>query len=188
MDTIWIYLAMVAILGLRWFFEQLKRGAERRRQILDGTLDREEEVYQQQEETYYEEPAQAPAPPPLPTNQRAETQQQQQESAPAVPQTLQELFEQRRQEIAKAQREVNKPKPTPQPKQQPAAPAPQQPVVSQPVPTGPNQIELNSPFATDSREKSKAKSRKGIGKLLSDRENVRSAIILNEVIGKPKGL
>lgn len=179
MDTIWIYLAMVAILGLRWFFEQLKKGAERRREMREGGYRRD-----QQYEQYEAEPQPTRTPPPIPTSNQPTPQPE--TTQPSVPQTLQELFEQRRQEIAKAQREAQRPAPQKPPPVEKPAPAPV--AASKPkMSATPSEIELNSPFSIGGSGK-KSKSKGGyISKTLSNKNTLRSALVLKEVLGKPKG-
>ncbi|MDF1811352.1 MAG: hypothetical protein P1V20_04035 [Verrucomicrobiales bacterium] len=171
----WIYLAMVAIIFVRWLLAQLKKAArireEHRRKVRrrwEGDIT----------ETVHEPPPTPHRPPAIPPpHPEKEPHIPQAETRPQ-PQTLQELFEQRRQEIAEAQRRAVTPPPVPKPKKKKEVvePAPVQttPMVKRPVPS--------PPMKTKPRRKS------SLVKTLSNKNSIRNAIILKEILDKPKGL
>jgi hypothetical protein len=169
------YIAVVAILFLRWLISKAQKAALRR-----------EEMRNQRKRGFQ------PAPPPRPAPSSAEQASRTSEpprpvqpsrpEAPArpaqtVPETLQELFEMRRQAIAEAQREASKPPPIPppipetakkeEPKAEPIKVAPLQPVL---------------------RDKTRLRrKRSSIVADFADRDQIRKAVILKEVLDKPKG-
>ena len=178
MESYWIYLAMVAILGLRWLIEQFKRAAQQRAEMRERRFRGVDAEAQEQR---------AAPPRRVPPPQQQQREPEPQPQAQTVPQTLQELFEQRRQEIAEAQRQAAQPKPKPPPLRAPEPePKPEvrqeQPVVLPAV--APIEADYSSLiYGADAyREKS------AISETLSDHEKIRSALILKEILGRPKGL
>ena len=169
------YIAVVAILFLRWIISRAKKAAQRRA-----------EMRNQRNRGFQSTP---PSPGPAQsaastqTSRPAQPQRPTEPHRPAeppspsqtVPETLQELFEMRRQAIAEAQRAESKPPPIPI-KEEVKEKIPEvKPLVM--VPSKPIQ------------GKSDRRGRKtsGIVRSFSDRNQIRKAVILKEVLDKPKG-
>lgn len=162
------YIAVVAILFLRWLISKAQKAALRR-----------EEMRNQRKRGFQPTPPPQPAPSsPEPASRPAQPQRPEEPARPAqtVPETLQELFEMRRQAIAEAEREASKPPPIPPPipetakKEERVEPIKVTP--AQPVP----------------REKTRLPRKKSsIVADFADRDQIRKAVILKEVLDKPKG-
>lgn len=200
-ETRWIYVAMVAFLFLRWLINQFKVAAVKREELRQRRMRGFDEGAMARAEA-----TNAPRmPPPLPAQHQSAPAQPVQRPAEG-PQTLQELFQQLRQEIKRAQDVEKRPPETPsrpapvpstrqnqrnqpqasakqkkrnQPKQAPVSEAPREPV---PPPL------VQSPIAADSHYQKSARKKSAITAILSDPEKTRHAVILREILGRPRGL
>lgn len=157
----WLYLAMVAIIFVRWLMAQFRKAAAKRR------------AYRRNLRRRWDNPEpEPPRPvvPPIPESRPVEDVPRQPES---VPQTLQELFEMRRKEIAEAQRKLSPP-PIPV-----KAPEPVEPEVV--VPRAKPVVVKKAPPAKPVRRK------RTIASTLKNPNELRRALVLKEVLDKPKG-
>ncbi|MDF1753781.1 MAG: hypothetical protein P1U89_13455 [Verrucomicrobiales bacterium] len=157
----WLYLAMVAIIFVRWLMAQFRKAAAKRRDYRRNLRRRWDNPEP--------EPPRPVVVPPIPESRTVEDVPRQPES---VPQTLQELFEMRRKEIAEAQRKLSPP-PIPV-----KAPEPVEPEVV--VPRA-KPVVVKAPPAKPVRRK------RSIAATLKNPNELRRALVLKEVLDKPKG-
>lgn len=174
----WIYVAMVAIIFLRWLFTQFKKAATIRQDM------REQQRRGRRQ------------PPPTIQRQQSAPSCGEVESQPQPPRTLQELFEQKRQEIIEAQRqienererELEEERARSVPPPLPSRPEPEverEPVTSPIGETGIGGLGSVRPITALVEPR---RGRNDISQLLSDSTSLRNAIILKEVLDSPKGL
>lgn len=173
----WIYVAMVAIIFVRWLFGQFKRAATVRQDMREK---------QRRGGDQSPPPIQRQQTRPTPSSRPVEVE-------PEPPRTLQELFEQKRQEIIEAQRQIERqqrereleeeraravPPPLPS-RQEPEAE--REPIALESI--GVHAAVRPKPAIVEPR-----KERNQISRLLSDSTSLRNAIILKEILDSPKGL
>ena len=171
----WFYLAVVAILFVRWLLNQFKNAARVRE---ENHQQRQRQRQRQEQRNQH------------PTYQPPHTPQQQAE--PEVPTTLQELFEQRRRQIAEAQQRGTYEKPPPLPEQtyQPE-PAVEEPLYQYQEIEEPEDLPYvphDSPILTGAVGSRRRSGDSPLLKILSNKDQFRDAIILKEILDKPKGL
>ncbi len=173
-EKIWIYLAMVAIIFVRWLLNQFKVASEKR-EAQRRSLRRSWEESSPAPSTY--QPTKSNhVPPPLPPK------------LPSQPQTLQELFEQKRQEIAEAQRRMTSPPIVVEKSVEPVlAKTPVQNKAKQSPAIKSQPLSKRSQPLRPVRPQGAQVQVSRITKLFSSRDQMRNAIIIKEVIDKPKG-
>lgn len=171
----WIYVAMVAIIFLRWLFTQFKKAATIRQDMREKRGGRQSPPPIQRQPT----PSSGPA-----------------EGDAGAPRTLQELFEQKRQEIIEAQRQIERERERELEEERARAvppPLPARPefeVEREPVtrPIGGKGVgKLGSTRSIAAVVESR-RGRNQISRLLSDSTSLRNAIILKEILDSPKAL
>lgn len=175
----WLYVAMVAIIFVRWLLGQFKRAATVRQEMRGERRDSPDAT-----------------PPPLRRGQLGEDGSRSPESTTfEPPQTLQELFEQKRREIAEAQRQLENPRqpelePEPEPEPEPAPMPPPIPVSPSTLPSSTIQAKAApSPgFIPPLESIGASENRSRLAKRLSHGPSIRDAIILKEILDEPKGL